>query len=185
LRDATKWTSGRCRARNWRLGPGRGGNWRGVSPTSWGRTRRRIARARHRATIEPNRDKNTRGEPSDSAARPRVPAKNKAGKRPGKQPGAPGRWRSQPLIANGQDAEHYPPACDCGATPAIERQTRQISARHLCDLERGDKGLQVTIVKHCYFAIAWNLAVILPISGMKSSSNIPGIRCAAGTHVVF
>lgn len=34
-------------------------------------------------------------------------------------------------------------------------------------------------------AIESNLAVILPISGMRLSSMIPGIRCTAGARVVF
>lgn len=79
-----------------------------------------------------------------------------ARKRPGKQPGAQGCWRTQPLVITAPDAEHYPPACNCGAASCVEQKTRQVSAHLVCDLERGDGQLRITVVKHCYFAITWS-----------------------------
>ncbi len=72
-------------------------------------------------------------------------AKDKARKRPGKQPGARGCWRTQPLVITAPDAEHYPPACDCGAASCIEQKTRQVSAHLVCDLERGDGQLRIPV----------------------------------------
>jgi transposase len=100
------------------------------------------------------------GEPlgpgQNEAAANKTSASGNEGRRPGKQPGAPGRWRNQPLVTNEPDVEHHPSACGCGACSGVAEKTRQISAHFVCDLERGDKGLRITIAKHCYFAIAWS-----------------------------
>jgi len=121
---------------------------------------RRASRERRRhgwgAQEQPaDQDKKAGSEASASSAQASS-AKDKARKRPGKQPGAQGCWRTQPLVITAPDAEHYPPACDCGAASCVEQKTRQVSAHLVCDLERGDGQLRITVVKHCYFAITWS-----------------------------
>jgi transposase len=107
-----------------------------------------------------------RGNKADDAASPApsaeisAPAKKKSGRRPGKQPGAPGFWRTQPLIATAEDVNHLPPPCGCCANSGGDGKPRQISQRKVsahfvCELERGQMGLQITVTKHYYYAVVW------------------------------
>ena len=76
--------------------------------------------------------------------------------RGGKKPGAPGYWRTQPLVTTKEDVKHFPPACDCCPVPGPEQKIRQVSARSVCDLDRSEMGLlRITVIKHCYFAVTW------------------------------
>jgi transposase len=115
-------------------------------------------------------DRKADGETSALPAQP--PAnKNKVPRRPGKQPGAKGWWRTQPLEANRPDVEHCPAACDCCETPGAGRKTRQSSAHFVCDLDRGGKGLQIAVVEHVYFAITWSCGhetIAQPGVGLRS-----------------
>ena len=95
-----------------------------------------------------------------SGAEVSAPAKTKSGKRPGKQPGAPGFWRTQPLIATAADINHVPPPCGCCANSGGDEKPRQssqrkVGAHFVYELERGQMGLQITMTKHCYYAVAW------------------------------
>jgi transposase len=95
-----------------------------------------------------------------SGAEVSAPAKKKSGKRPGKQPGAPGFWRTQPLVATAPDINHLPPPCGCCPNSGGHEKCRQISQRKVSahfvyELERGQMGLQITMSKHCYYAVTW------------------------------
>ena len=71
----------------------------------------------------------------------------------GKQPGAKGFWRSQPIVTS-QDVPHAPTMCAaCGAGLGPELERRCVGAHNSLELARGDMSLQVTATKHVYFAV--------------------------------
>jgi transposase len=128
---------------------------------------------------QPGQGEKAAGEASAAPA----PAKGKATKRAGKKPGAPGCWRTQPLETTGEDVKHFPSSCDrCVAgtgrgLAGTAQKTRQVSAHLVCDLERGEMGLRITVVKHCYFAATCDCgheAIARP--GVGLSSEIEGRR---------
>jgi transposase len=83
-----------------------------------------------------------------AAAQPAKPARP-----PGKRPGAPGYWRSQPIVATGEPIEHSPAVCSqCGLALGAACKGRMVGAHYVYELERGSMALQVTVRKHCYFA---------------------------------
>jgi hypothetical protein len=117
-----------------------------------------------------------RGNKADGEASPvsgaevSASAKKKSAKRPGKQPGAPGFWRTQMLPVTEKNAEHVPPPCGCCANPGGEQGCREFSRRMdsanvVYELERlscvasgeagGCMGLRITVTKHCYYAVMW------------------------------
>lgn len=76
----------------------------------------------------------------------------KTAKPAGKQPGAKGFWRSQPIVASGEVA-HAPTACAaCRAPLGPDLERRCVGAHNSFELARGDMSLQVTATKHLYFA---------------------------------
>lgn len=69
----------------------------------------------------------------------------------GKQPGMPGHWRRQPIVAS-LEVDHDAAACTaCGAVLDGAHRVRQASAHYVYDLERGAMALQVVAAKHRYF----------------------------------
>jgi transposase len=79
--------------------------------------------------------------------------KNKTGKSPGKQPGAKGHWRCQPIVVSAEVA-HAPTVCGaCGAALGPAQERRCISAHNSLELVRADMALQVTATRHSYFAV--------------------------------
>ena len=82
--------------------------------------------------------------------------KNKAGKTgksAGKQPGAKGHWRSQPIVVSAE-VEHAPQACAaCRSALGREGERRCVSAHNCLELVRADMALQVTATRHSYFAV--------------------------------
>lgn len=105
-------------------------------------------------------------------------AKGKTAKRAGKKPGAPGYWRTQPLVTTGEDIKHFPPACACCAAPGPEQKIRQVSAHSVCDLDRSEMGLlRITVIKHCYFAITWGCGhETIAQPGVGLNSEVEGRR---------
>src|SRR5208282_4420263 len=102
--------------------------------------------------------------PSLPTLRPRKPArlrqaqpdKNRTAKGSGKQPGAKGHWRCQPIVVS-REVAHAPMVCAaCGAAlgPDLKRRcvTPGLMTRGL-ELVRGDMALQVTATRHSYFAV--------------------------------
>ena len=75
---------------------------------------------------------------------------------PGKQPGAKGCWRSQPLVATAR-VPHYPPTCEACAValPAID-DARKHKAYYVLELEKRSDGLGVRIVctLHDYYSVS-------------------------------
>ncbi len=70
----------------------------------------------------------------------------------GKQPGAKGFWRSQP-IAPSLEVAHAATACAaCGAAFGPDLKRRCVGAHVSLELARGEMSLQVTATKHVYFA---------------------------------
>ena len=81
------------------------------------------------------------------------PDKNKSAKGSGKQPGAKGHWRCQPIVVSGEVA-HAPMVCAaCGAALGPDLKRRCVSAHDSLELVRGDMALQVTATRHSYFAV--------------------------------
>ena len=74
-----------------------------------------------------------------------------SGRKPGKQPGAKGKWRGEPLKA--ERTEHFWPAtCDgCGmALELWDREVRTDAAFPVLELERTSGGIRVVCVEHRY-----------------------------------
>jgi len=81
------------------------------------------------------------------------PDQNKTAKGSGKQPGAKGHWRCQPIVVSGEVA-HAPMVCAaCGAALGPDLKRRCVSAHDSLELVRGDMALQVTATRHSYFAV--------------------------------
>ena len=81
------------------------------------------------------------------------PDKNKTAKGSGKQPGAKGHWRCQPIVVSAEVA-HAPMVCAaCGAALGPDLKRRCVSAHDSLELVRGDMALQVTATRHSYFAV--------------------------------
>jgi len=74
----------------------------------------------------------------------------------GKQPGAKGSWRSEPLVATGS-VPHYPPACETCSLPLAEGAgARKHKAYYVLELERlsdGGFGMRVVCTLHEYYAL--------------------------------
>jgi transposase len=102
-----------------------------------------------RATAEGG-DGETSAAPPESAGKPEV---RKTGKPAGKQPGAKGHWRCQPIVVS-EEIPHAPTACAvCGAALGADLERRPVGAHISFELVRGDMALQVTATKHVYFAV--------------------------------
>ena len=100
-------------------------------------------------------DAETPSTPSESAGKPgeNKPEEKKTGRAAGKQPGAKGFWRSQPIVTSA-DVEHAPAACAaCQAALGPDLKRRCVSAHDSLELVRGEMSLQVTATKHVYFAV--------------------------------
>jgi transposase len=96
------------------------------------------------------------GEAETSPASPEKagkPDEKKTAKPAGKQPGAKGYWRSQPIVTSGE-VVHAPTLCaKCGAALGRDLERRCVSAHNSLELTRADMSLQVTATKHVYFAV--------------------------------
>jgi hypothetical protein len=81
------------------------------------------------------------------------PEEKKTAKPAGKQPGAKGFWRSQPIVTS-EEVPHAPTVCaGCGAALGPDLERRCVGAHNSFELARGDMSLQVTATKHAYFAV--------------------------------
>jgi transposase len=100
------------------------------------------------------------------------PDENKTGKSAGKQPGAKGHWRCQPIVVSAE-VEHAPQACAaCLSALGPEMERRCVSAHNSLELVRADMALQVTATRHSYFAVRCSCGhdnVERPRIGLSSS----------------
>jgi transposase len=81
------------------------------------------------------------------------PEERKTGKAAGKQPGAKGHWRCQPILVSGE-IPHAPTLCAaCQTALGPELTRRCVGAHNSLELVRGDMSLQVGATKHVYFAV--------------------------------
>jgi hypothetical protein len=110
---------------------------------------RREARSKS-ATAEGGDGETSSVAPPESAGKPE---ERKTGKAAGKQPGAKGHWRCQPIVVSGE-IPHAPTVCAaCGAALGPDLERRLVSAHNSLELVRGDMALQVTATKHVYFVV--------------------------------
>ena len=92
------------------------------------------------------------------ASPPAVPARKPprpSGRKPGKQPGAKGKWRDEPLKA--ERAEHiWPTLCGgCGQPLELwDREVRTGTAFPILELEHTDCGIRITCVEQRYQVVA-------------------------------
>jgi transposase len=95
----------------------------------------------------------------------------------GHQVGAPGKWRSSPLVAS-DNVDHLPPVCaSCGQSYPAVMERRCVSAHYVMDLERRADGIGVTCLLHRYFAIGCSCGCeTRSAPGCGVSSKIDG-RC--------
>jgi transposase len=105
------------------------------------------------------------------------PDGKKSAKPAGKQPGAKGHWRNQPIVVSAE-VEHAPTVCArCGAALGPDLERRCVSAHNTLELTRADMSLQVAATKHVYFAMrcpCGHESVACP--GVGSRSDIEGRR---------
>ena len=88
----------------------------------------------------------------ENADEPKSLTKPASGGRPGKQPGAKGFWRSQPIVAS-REVGHAPLTCEvCGEPLEAEGERRKASAHISLELTRGEGTLKIEATKHVYFA---------------------------------
>ncbi len=81
------------------------------------------------------------------------PDEKKPARPAGKQPGAKGFWRSQPIVTSAR-VEYAPFVCEaCGAALGADLARRCVGAHNSLELTRGDMSLEVTATKHVYFAV--------------------------------
>jgi hypothetical protein len=86
--------------------------------------------------------------PSSSGGTPSAPKR-----KPGKQPGAKGVWRSEALTPERTEA-HFPTHCEtCGGALELWFPHKGHSAHLVLDLERLPSGLRVACVKHLYHVV--------------------------------
>ena len=70
----------------------------------------------------------------------------------GKQPGAPGTWRSEPLKAE-QIVPRYPLHCAvCGAEISISDDSKPHTGHYVLELERKNSGFRVVCSLHHYYS---------------------------------
>ena len=86
-----------------------------------------------------------------AAAAPARKPPNPTGRKPGKQPGAKGKWRDEPLKAERSES-HWPCACACCGTPfeMWDKEVRTAAAFLVLDLERTPGGIRIACVDHRY-----------------------------------
>jgi IS1 family transposase len=100
------------------------------------------------------------------------PDKGKTGKPAGKQPGAKGHWRCQPIVASAE-VEHAPQGCAaCRSALGPEQDRRCVGAHNSLELVRADMALQVSATRHSYFAVRCPCGhdnVERPRAGLSSS----------------
>jgi transposase len=96
---------------------------------------------------------------------------------PGHQKGAPGRWRSTPLVSEGE-INHVPDRCAiCGQAHPAVAASRCASAHYVLELEHRDGGIGVTCRLHRYFAVRCSCGhETVEVPGEGSRSEIKG-RC--------
>jgi hypothetical protein len=76
---------------------------------------------------------------------------DRSGRKPGKQPGAKGKWRDEPLKAERTES-HWPTACaGCGAPFEMwDKAVRTAAAFLVLELERAPAGIRIACVDHRY-----------------------------------
>lgn len=78
-----------------------------------------------------------------------------SGRKPGKQPGAKGKWRDEPLKAE-RTEHHWPTTCD-GCSMSLElwdKEVRTGNAFPVLELERTPGGIRISCVEHRYQVVA-------------------------------
>ena len=79
--------------------------------------------------------------------------KNQGEKRkPGKQPGAEGKWRSQPLVAE-ETIAHYPEQCASCNQKLLESESNPYMGYYVLELEREKSGFRVVCQLHHYYEL--------------------------------
>ncbi|MTJ50985.1 transposase, partial [Dolichospermum sp. UHCC 0259] len=74
-----------------------------------------------------------------------------AKKKPGKQPGSQGRWRTKPLVAS-QTIPHYPLTCaSCNSALEIDPQAKPHMGYYVLELEKLELGIEVKCTLHHYY----------------------------------
>ena len=70
----------------------------------------------------------------------------------GKQPGAKGFWRSQPLVAE-KTIPHYPELCEhCKAVLEVAEDAKPYMGHHVLELEKTDQGVRISCSLHHYYS---------------------------------
>jgi IS1 family transposase len=72
-------------------------------------------------------------------------------KKPGKQPGAKGIWRTTPLVPN-QTIPHYPETCaSCNSPLKIDPEAKPHMGYYVLELEKLESGIEVRCTLHHYY----------------------------------
>lgn len=106
---------------------------------------------------------------------PGKPSAPPSGRKPGKQRGTKGAWRSAPLEAEGE-RHHYPEVCAvCGTPFEMWDRDRGHSAHFVLDLERVGGGIRVACLRHVHHATHCACGAITAARpGLGALSTLPG-----------
>lgn len=113
----------------------------------------------------------------DGASGDGASGKTPSSRPPGRQKGAPGKWRSTPLVCEGE-INHVPDRCAvCGQAHPVVAASRCSSAHYVLELEHRDGRIGVTCCLHRYFAVRCGCGhETVAAPGQGSRSEIEG-RC--------
>lgn len=89
---------------------------------------------------------------SASQSQPKQHSTSAKDKRPaGKQPGAQGFWRAQPLVAE-KTVAHHPELCEhCKAPLEVCEAAKPYMGHHVLELEKTDQGVRISCSLHHYY----------------------------------
>lgn len=100
---------------------------------------------------EPPETESKQEEKEVSEESEKVKSKGFALKKPGKQPGAKGMWRTTPLVPN-QTSSHYPKTCGaCNNPLEIDPEAKPYMGYYVLELEKLDMGIDVKCTLHHYY----------------------------------
>ena len=74
-------------------------------------------------------------------------------RKPGKQPGAEGKWRSQPLVAS-EIIPHYPEQCACCNEKLTSGNNKPYMGYYVLELKPEKSGFQVVCQLHHYYELS-------------------------------
>lgn len=99
-----------------------------------------------KSKTEPNRDDKELKEESEKRKK-----KGFGKRKPGKQPGTKGIWRTTPLVPS-KTCSHYPETCaSCNSPLLVDQQAKPYMGHYVLELEKSYCGIEVNCTLHHYY----------------------------------